>query len=63
MSARLSVCLSVHLSRGEVLSKRQNLSSHKQRQTITQGIKICDAKDLDEIPTSSPPKERQMDIR
>jgi len=57
MSLCLSVCvcLSVCLSQVGVLLKRQNVGSHKQYHTISQGVSFSDAKDLGEIRPGSPP--------
>ena len=51
-----SVCPSVCLSQVGVLRRWLNLGSRKRRHTITQRIQFIDAKDLDKIPTGSPPK-------
>jgi len=47
----VSICLSVCLS---IVPKRLNIVSRKQRRTIAQGLRFCDAKDFDEIPIGSP---------
>ena len=50
-----SVCPCPCLSQASVLLKRQNVGSHKQHQTISQGLYFSDAKDLREIRPESPP--------
>ena len=49
---RVSVRLSVCLSQVDVLLKRLNVGSRKQRHTIAQRLKFSDAKDFGEIRTN-----------
>jgi len=48
------VCLFVCPSQVRVVQRRLNLGSHKQRHTIAHGLLFPRAKNLREIPTTSP---------
>jgi len=50
----MALCLSVCPSQVGVLLKRLNVGSHKQHQTIVQGLYFSEAKDLREIRPGSP---------
>ena len=49
------VCLSICLSKVGVVQRWLNLGSNQERRTIARGLQFSDAKDLGEIPTTSPP--------
>ena len=49
------VCLSVSLSQAGIVPKWLNVGSRKQRHTITQGLRLSEAKNIGEIPKRSTP--------
>ena len=62
LSVRPSVCPSVRPSHACIASKQLNVRSRKGGCTIAQGLLMSGANNLGEIPTTSPPLWRQIEL-